>query len=76
MEKEMESGKEKGRNGGMGKRQVERRRRQRETLFPKALAFFCILNHGWALQKLRVPFNTTPFLGLNVTVMKRETQDK
>lgn len=65
-----------GRNGGMGKGQAKKRRRQRETLFPTALVFVCTLNQGWALQTLRVAFNTTPFLGLNVTVMKRETQDK
>lgn len=71
---------------GWGKR-VERevmwgwetgRQRKEETggLLSWGRAPALILNQDQALYKLNVTFNTTPFLGLNVTLIKREPQDK
>lgn len=45
-------------------------------LLPWGRAPAWILNQDQALHKLSVTFNTTLFLGLNVTLIKREPQDK
>lgn len=45
-------------------------------LLPWGHAPAWILNQDQALHKLSVTFNTTLFLGLNVTLIKREPQHK
>lgn len=52
------------------------RRSETGALLPGGITRVCILHDGQALHRLSLTFNTTAFLGLNVTLIKRESQDK
>lgn len=52
------------------------RRSETGALLPGCITRVCILHEGQALHRLSLTFNTTAFLGLNVTLIKREPQDK